>query len=90
MGFLSHRVYKHVVLLCLLAQLLSHVQHSVTPWCVAHEASLSMGLSQQECWSGLPFPPPEDLSDPGVELLSTESPALAGGFFTTESPGKPM
>ena len=62
----------------------------MTPWSVALEASLSMGLSKQECWSGLPFPPPEDLSDPGVELTSAESPALAGGFFTTESPRKPM
>ena len=90
MGFLSHKVYKHVVLLCLLSQSLSCVRHFVTPWSVAPEASLSMGLSQQECWSGLPFPPPEDLSNLGIELTSPESPALAGGFFTTESPGKPM
>ena len=40
---------------------------------------------RQEYWSGLPFPPPEDLPDPGIELTS---PALAGGFFTTEPPGK--
>ena len=45
-----------------------------------------MGLSRQEYWSGLPFPPPGDLPYPGVEPMS---PALAGGFFTTEPPGKP-
>ena len=45
-----------------------------------------MGLSWQEYWSGLPFPPPGDLPNPGMEL---ESPALAGGFFITEPHGKP-
>ena len=58
----------------------------VTPWTVAHQASLSMGFSRQEYQSGLPFPSPRDLPDPGIE---PSSPALAGGFFTTESPGKP-
>ena len=41
-----------------------------------------MGFSRQEYWSGLPFPPPGDLPDPGIKLASLESPALAGGFFT--------
>ena len=45
-----------------------------------------MELSRQEYWSGLPFSSPGDLPDPGIELVS---PALAGGFFTIESPGKP-
>ena len=45
-----------------------------------------MGFSRQEFWSGLPFPSPGDLPDPGIE---SELPALADGFFTTESPGKP-
>ena len=60
-----------------------------TPWIIAHQASLSMGLSRQEYWSGLPFPPPEYLPNPGVELTS---PALqaAGGFFIPEPPGKPL
>ena len=44
-----------------------------------------MGFSRQEYWSGLPLPPPGDLPNPGIEL---ESPAWAGGFFTTEAPGK--
>ena len=55
---------------------------------VARKAPLPMGLSRQEYWSGLPFPPPEDLPDPGTEPASLLSPALAGGFFTTELPGK--
>ena len=56
----------------------------VTLWAVAHQAPLSMGLSQQEYWSGLPLHSPGDLPDPGIEPAS---PALAGGF-STEPPGK--
>ena len=48
-----------------------------------------MGSSRQEYWSGLPCPPPGDLPDPGVELASLVSPALAGGFFTNAPLGKP-
>ena len=51
------------------------------------------GISRQEYWSGLPFPPPGDLPDPGIKPKSPESPALAGGFVknivNTEPPGKP-
>ena len=68
------------------AQSLSHVQLFSTPWTVAHQALLSLGLSQQEDCSGLPFSPPGDLPDPGIEPAP---PALAGGFFTTEPHGKP-
>ena len=68
---------------------LSRVQLFVTPWTVAHQAPLSKGFSRQEHWSGLPFPPPGDLPDPGAEPASLTSPALAGRFFTTEPPGKP-
>ena len=57
----------------------------LTPWTVAHQAPLSMGLSRQEYWSGWSFPSPEDLPDPGVEPAS---PPLAGGFFTIEPPEK--
>ena len=53
-----------------------------TPWTVAHQAPLSMGFSRKEYYSGLPFPSPEDLLDPGMEPVSHRSPALAGGFFT--------
>ena len=55
----------------------------------AHQAPLSMGFPRQEYWSGLPFPTPGDLPDPGIESASPASPALAGGFFTTEPHGKP-
>ena len=51
------------------------------PWIVAHQVSLSMGFSRQESWNGLPFPSPGDLPELGFE---PRSPALAGGFFTTE------
>ena len=57
----------------------------VTPGTVACQAPPSMGFSRQEYWSGLPFPPPGDLPDPGTEPVS---PALAGRFFTTEPRGK--
>ena len=46
-----------------------------------------MAFSRQEDWTGLPFPTPEDLSKPGAESASPESPALAGGLFTMKSPG---
>ena len=58
----------------------------VTPWTVARQAPLSMGFPREEYWSRLPFPPPGDLPNPGIHLAS---PVLAGGFFITESPGKP-
>ena len=64
----------------------SHVLLFVTPWTIARQAPLSMGFSRQEYQRGLPFPPPGDLPDPGMEPAS---PALAGRFFTTEPPGKP-
>ena len=50
----------------------------------------SMGFSRQEYWSRLPFSKTGDLPDPGIEPVSPESPALAGRFFTTEPPGKPL
>ena len=49
---------------------LSRVQLFATPWTVAYQAPPSMGFSRQECWSGLPFPSPEDLPDPGIEPRS--------------------
>ena len=47
-----------------------------------------MGFSRQEYWSGLPFPSPGDLPDPGIKPASPVSPALAGGFLTTEPPAR--
>ena len=66
----------------------SRVQFFVTPWTVARQAPLSMGISRQEYLSGLLCPPLGDIPDPGVELTSLMSPALAGGFFATVPPGK--
>ena len=60
----------------------------VTPQTLALQAPLSMKFSRQEYWSGLPFPSPGDLPDPGIELTSLVSPALAARFFTTAPPGK--
>ena len=53
-----------------------------------HQAPLSMGFPRQEYCSGLPFPTPGHLPDPGIEPESPVSPALAGGFFTAALPGK--
>ena len=64
---------------------LSRVQLFVTPWIVAHQAPLSMGFSRQEYWSGLPFPSPGDLPDPGIE---PGSPELQADPLTSELPGK--
>ena len=85
-------IYICSFILCLLpkrfwVKLLSHVQHFATLWTVALQAPLSMGFSRQEYCSGLPFPSPGDLPDPGTDL---GSPALAGGFFNTEPLGKPI
>ena len=57
-------------------------------WTVARQASLSMGFSSQEYWSGLPYPPPGDLPDSWTEPASLMSPALAVGYFPLEPPGK--
>ena len=70
---------------CTECALLSRVRLFVTPWTVACQAPLSIQFSRQEYWSRLPFPPPGDLPDPGIELMS---PALADRFFTPEPPGK--
>ena len=68
---------------CVSAQSLSCIWIFVTPWTVAYQMPLSMELSHQESWSGLPFPPLGDLKP-----VPPGSPALAGGFFTPETPGR--
>ena len=68
----------------------SPVQLFATPWTVAHYVPLSMGFSRQEYWSGLPFPPPGDLPNPGIEPVSPASPAWGGGFLITVPPGKSL
>ena len=63
---------------------LSRVQLFVIPWTVVYRASLSMGFSRQEYWSGLPFPSPGDLPDPGIE---PRSPGLQADALPSEPPG---
>ena len=58
-----------------------------TPQTMACQIPQSMGFPKQEYWSGLPFPSPGDVPDPGVEPAP---PALVDGYFTTEAPGKPL
>ena len=76
-----------------------HGVRSVAQWCptllrphgqYCSPLGSSMGFSRQEDWSGLPFPTPGDLPNPGNKPASPESPALAGRFFTTAPPGKPF
>ena len=64
---------------------LSRVWLFATPWTVAYQAPPSMGFSRQECWSGLPFPSPGDLPDPGIK---PGSPALQADALLSEPPGK--
>ena len=64
---------------------LSRVRHFATPWTVAYQTSLPMGFSRQEYWSGLPFPSPGALPDPGIE---PRSPALQADTLSSEPPGK--
>ena len=66
------------------------MSHSVTLWTVAHQVPLFMGFSRQEYWSGLPFSPPGDLPDLGLELSSPVSPALKADSLPAESLGKPV
>ena len=68
---------------------LSCVRFFAIPGTVARQAPPSMGFPRQEYWGGLPFSSPGDLTNPGTEPESPESPALAGGFFTVEPLGKP-
>ena len=75
--------YKH-------ACMLSRVGLFVTLCTVDCQLLCPWDSPRQEYWSGLPFPPPRDLSDPGIELASPASSALAGRFSTTEPPGKPI
>ena len=65
---------------------LSCVRLYAVLWAVVHQVPLSMGFSRQEYWSGLPFPPPEDLPNPGIKL---RSPALQADSLLSESPRKP-
>ena len=73
---------------------LSRVQLFATPWSLSGSSVHSRKIltwnfpGKKEYWSGLPFPLPGDVPDPGIEPASLASPALAGRFFTTTPPGK--
>ena len=71
------------VCVCVRVRALSHVQLCATPWTVACQAPLTKGFSRQVYWSGLPYPMPGDIPDPGIKPMSLASPALAGGFFAS-------
>ena len=73
------------VCVCVCTCVLSCIRFFATPWTVAWHSPLSMEISRQEYWTGLPFPTPEDLPDPEIEPTSL---ALAGRFFTTTPLGK--
>ena len=68
-------------------KLLSRVRLFMTPWTVAYQASEFMGFFRQEYWSGMPFPSPGDLPDPGIK---PPSPALQADALPSEPPGKPQ
>ena len=82
----ANKISKLTACMCIHDQSLSPVRLFANPCTVAHQALRSMEFSRQQYWRQLPFPTPGDLPNPGIEPLS---PALAGGFFTAVSPGKP-
>ena len=94
MGFFQARILEWVAIsvsiiyicamLCLVAQSCLTL---CDLWAVAHQTPLSIEFSRQEYWSGLPFPTPEDLPDPGLE---PRSPALQANSVLSEPPGKPL
>ena len=81
--WLLYIVFWFQLLMIACAQSFSLVQLFATSWTVAHQTPLSMGSYRQDYWSGLPFPLPGNLPDPGIKPTSLASPALAGRFFIT-------
>ena len=81
----GHRPVSYVVSVYLHAQSLSCVWLLATPSTVAPQVHLPLEFSRQKYWSGLPFPSPRDLPNPGIELESIASSALAGRLFTTNT-----
>ena len=89
LGFFSvRRVMRSCFYVCV-CSVASVVSDSATPGTVARQAPLSMAFSRQENWSGLPFPPPGDLPNSGIEPSSLASAALQADSLPTEPPGKP-
>ena len=70
------------------ACVISRICLFVTSWTVARQTPLSTGCPRQEDWSGLPFPSPGDLPDPGIKPVTPVFPALVGGFFTSVTWGE--
>ena len=83
--FTKYHSLLNVLHVCVLSRF-SRVQLFETLWTVAYQAALSVGFPRQEHWSGLPFPSPVDLPNPGLKPIT---PALASGFFPSETPGEP-
>ena len=79
--YLKNGIWDFFFLCSVCLYILSHVEFFVTPWIIARQAHLSMGFSRQEYWSGLPFPSPGHLPDPGVE---PRSPALQADSLSSE------
>ena len=75
----AEKVFPHILHFsskgCLVC-MLNRVRHLVTPWTITCQAPLPVGFSRREYWGGLPFPPPGDLPNPGIEPTSPESPEL--------------
>ena len=83
-GILQYSFFKsQLKYMCEHAQLLQSCWTLCDLWTIASQAPLSTGFSRQEYWSGLPYLPPGDLPDPGIEPTSLVSPALAGRYFTS-------
>ena len=90
--------YFYIVCVCMRARVHAHpFSHSVASdslrphgLTVPHQSPLSMAFSRQEYWIGLPYPTPGNLPKPGMEAATLASSALAGKFFTTVPPGKPL
>ena len=83
-GILQARVLEWIAVVVLVTQSCPTL---CNPWTVAHQASLSMEFSRQEYWSGLPFPSPEDLPNPGIE---PGSPALQADSLVSEPQGRSL
>ena len=81
----GNQPYNNIKIIIIEVKSLSRVRLFATPWTVAYQASQFMGFSRQEYWSGLPFPSPGDLPDPGIEPRSL---ALQADALPSEPPGK--
>ena len=73
--------FNFIAVLFITLLLLSCVRLFASPWAVARQPPLSRGVPRQEYWSGLPFPAPEDILDPGIEPASLANPALEGSLY---------